>query len=387
MHIYINEKARLSDLKLLIDNYDIYSNLFDSNHELHGKTRLYYYYKGKYYEAINQLDSAEHYYRKVYFHNMPFTAQNALYKGLLSVYSKRHQIDSIVKYTQLYCEVNDSSIVKKDRELIAQMVATYNYGLYQKDALKNESKAHKTQLILIVVLIIVAIIGILIYIKWKNNKKKHEQLMAEYAHATDEYNNNLHTLELLDKAHQSVIKAIQEELNTANKNNQIILSKLASTKAASSHYEEERQKLLNDNEELKLKIAELQGQKVIQQQIEISQTFLKTEIVEQILNAAAQPCPRKLSEKIWNEMISTMSKYYPSLIYDLNHKANATTREMRVCYLTCLGLRESDLCNLLDYSSQQVTNSKSNINKKLFNDKAARTLNKNLAEHYGIYIM
>ena len=59
MHIYINEQARLSDLKLLIDNYDIHSNLFDSNHELHGKTRLYYYYKGKYYEGINKLDSAE----------------------------------------------------------------------------------------------------------------------------------------------------------------------------------------------------------------------------------------------------------------------------------------------------------------------------------------
>jgi hypothetical protein len=317
---------------------------------------------------------------------MSITSQNSMYGGLLSIFKKRHFADSIAKYAQLYCEVNDSSIVKKDQDLTAQMAATYNYALYQKEALDNEAKVHKTQITLFIVLIIVAVIGILIYIKWKDNKKKHEKLMAEFALATNEYNNNLHTLKLLDKAHQGVIKAIQDELNVANKNNQTILSELTSTKSVNSHFEKEKQQLLENNEELKQKITELQSQKVIQQQMDNHHKFIKTDIAEQVLNDAAQPCPKKLSEKTWNELASTMSRYYPSLIYDLNHKTNANLREVRICILTCLGLRESATCNLLDISSQQLTNAKSSINKKMFNEKAARTLYKNLAEHYGIYV-
>ena len=385
--LYVKNKEKLTDAKRLMDEYEAKSILFKNNYELLGSKRQYYNYKGQYYEGINNLDSAEYYYRKTYHPNMPYVAQDPMYRGLLSVFTKRHQADSVAKYSLLYCEANDSSIAKKDQELTAQMAASYNYGLYQKEALKNESKAHKTQITLFIVLIIVVIISILIYVKWKENKKKHKELQAEFADATNEYNNNLHTLQLLDKAHQGVIKAIQEELNAANKNNQTILSELASTKSINTHFEKEKQQLLENNEELKQKITELQSQKVIQQQIENHQKFIKTDTAELVLNIAAQPCPKKLSEKIWNELASSMSRFYPSLLYDLSHKANLTQREMRICLLTCLGLRESDICNLLDISSQQVTNSKANINKKIFNDKAARTLYKNLAEHYGIYIM
>ena len=387
LYMYVQDSNRLSEAKELIDEFETKSILFDEYHELPPSRRVYYYYKGKYYEGINKLDSAEYYYRKVYYSKMPFTSQNSMYGGLLNVFKKRHQADSIVKYAQLYCEVNDSSIAKKDQELTAQMAASFNYNLFQKEAMENEVKAHNTQNILTALLALFAIISIIIYLKWKGNKKKHEKLQAEFANATDEYNNNIHALHRLEDAQKAVINTIQDELNTANKNNQAMLSQLTSIKSINSHYEEEKQKLLHDNEELRQKISELQGKKIIQQQIEICQNFMKSKIAELVLNIAAQPSPMKLSESNWTELISTTTQFYPSLIYDLNHKGKATQREIRICILTCLGLRESDLCNLIDISSQQVTNSKSNINKKMFNDKAARTLYKNLAEYYGIYIL
>ena len=83
------------------------------------------------------LDSAEFYYRKLHKPNMQFTSLNSMYKGLLSVYTKRHVPDSIANYAQLYCMANDSSIAKKDMELIAQMAASYNYSRHQQMALKE----------------------------------------------------------------------------------------------------------------------------------------------------------------------------------------------------------------------------------------------------------
>ena len=115
MSLYVNQPDHKIDLKRLIERYESECNTFDEHHELHSRKRIYYYYKGKYFEGINQLDSAEFYYRKVYYPNMAFVALNSMYEGLLSVFKKRHQADSIAKYAQLYCMANDSSIALNDR--------------------------------------------------------------------------------------------------------------------------------------------------------------------------------------------------------------------------------------------------------------------------------
>lgn len=127
-----DEKGKETEVKEMIDKYDNYYKLFASDHELPPSFRLYYCYKGKYYEGLATLDSAEYYYRKSFYPQMPFTSKDSMYKGLLSVFSKRHQADSVAKYAKLYCEVNDSSIAKKDQNITAQMAAIYNYNRYQK---------------------------------------------------------------------------------------------------------------------------------------------------------------------------------------------------------------------------------------------------------------
>lgn len=115
MHIYLSVPNKLAEVKILIDKYEAEANDFDEKHELNGSKRKFYFYKGKYYEEINQLDSAEFYYRKLYHSNMPYTSLNSMNGGLFNVFSIRHQPDSIAKYAQLYCLVNDSSIAKKTK--------------------------------------------------------------------------------------------------------------------------------------------------------------------------------------------------------------------------------------------------------------------------------
>ena len=106
--------------------------MFDERHELPPSKRQFYYYKGKYFDEVGELDSAEYYYRKIFRPNMSFVSMNPMYEGLLSVFTKRHKADSIAKYAQLYCMVNDSSIAIKDQELTAQMAASYHYNRFQK---------------------------------------------------------------------------------------------------------------------------------------------------------------------------------------------------------------------------------------------------------------
>ena len=180
MHIYIDQPEHLSDLGNLIKRYDAESEKFDENHELHSRKRLFYFYKGKYFEGLNLLDSAEYYYRKVYYPNMTFTAQNSMYDGLLSVFKKRHQADSIAKYAQLYCMVNDSSIALNDRQTTAQMAASYNYHLYQKEALQNAEKSYRATISLIIISILSVIILLVASYLIYRYKKNHMKLQEAY---------------------------------------------------------------------------------------------------------------------------------------------------------------------------------------------------------------
>ena len=366
MYMYVKNYNRLPEAKQLMDEYEKRSNLFDRNHDLSTNRRLYYYYKGQYYDGMNQLDSAEYYYRKVYYPQMPFTAQNSMFEGLLSIYSKRRQPDSIAKYAKLYCEVNDSSIAKKDQELTAQMAATYDYGIYQKEALESESRAYKAQLLVITIVIVLFFCGGFLYIQWKKHlrKQKKEQLLKQreiddlkekYTTTVDEYTNNLHTLQLIDIAHQETIALI-------------------------------RQELIKENSFLRERIETLKRQEGLSKQLANSSQFADTEIMKRINYLVNHPF-EGLTETELKQLVLTASTYYPSLLHDLNNSPNISQQEIRACILISQALRESDIANLLNTSAQRITNIKATLNKVLFGQSSARSLYKNLIMKYEIYVL
>ena len=386
IHLYVTKPEKLADTKVLIDKYDTESNLFDQNHELPPSKRLFYFYKGKYFESINQLDSAEIYYRKVYRPNMPYTAQNSMYEGLLGIFQKRHIADSIAKYAQLYCEANDSSIAKKDQELTAQMAASYNYNRYQKEVIEKEKEADR----LLNILVISSTAAIIfVYILWRHHRNKINGMKAEYIKATHEYQNNLHTLELLDTTHKTVVETIQQELNhekDASQSARTRYNEIQKKFEAISHqYETNRKDLLQENVALKEKIENLKRGEAIYKYYKKGIKFNETDSVKRIkelINAPLAP----VEEKDWNQLISTFSLFYPVLLLDLKKEHSITQQHIRTCILTILEVRGLDIANKLNVKEQRVTNMKAEINQALFNDNSARSLYKNLINHYEIYV-
>jgi hypothetical protein len=273
-----------------MDQFEVESGLFDEHHELPPSQRQYYFYKGEYYEGIHQLDSAEYYYRKIYRPGMSYASQDPMYRGLLSVFTKRHQADSIAKYAQLYGMANDSSIALKDRDQIAQMTALYSYNSMQKEAYESEVKAYQRLIGLIVAGVLIIIFIVIAVIIWRNNQRKIKKMKKEYGEATDKYESNLHKLELLDTTHQKVIEAIQQELNIAQDESSNFRGKLTISQQTisrlSQEYEDEKAQLLEENEVLKKRINKLQKIDAISKHLENSEIFKKELIVSQILNLA-----------------------------------------------------------------------------------------------------
>ena len=377
LYLYVDNPSKLKEAKELIDKYEELSTHFDRSLELRGDKRQFYYYKGKYFEEINQLDSAEYYYRKVYRPNMSFVDMDPMYRGLLSVFTKRHQSDSIAKYSQLLCLANDSSIAKKDQDLTAQMAASYNYNRYQKEALENEKIAHHTQIILISILVGVAIVALFLYTIWRNHLKKQERLRAEYTKATEEYEKNIRTMRLLDSAYQEVINAVKEELSKTRSENQSHLETIT------AEYERNKTELEEENHKLTGTIRKLEKQEAVSDYLQKTKELMNTEIVKHIKDLEQIPLST-LTKDDWNMLNAEIATYFPSIIHDLNSLPKITDQKIRVCLLVLLKIKDSSIANWLELKANRISNIKSELNKELFGESSARTLYNNLRQRYNI---
>ena len=377
MFLYTGKDEKIKDLKKLIDKYEEESDLFDYKRDIHSSKRQYYYYKGNYFESTYQLDSAEYYYRKVYRPNMSYADIDPMYRGLLSVFTKRHQADSISKYAQLLCLVNDSSIAKKDKDLIAQMAASYNYNRYQKEALGHEKIAHRTQILLLSVLILVTIVALILYTKWRNHLKKQKRLRTEYTKATEEYEKNMRIMRLLDSAYQEVINAMKDELSKTKSENQSRLETIT------AEYERSITELEEENHKLAETIRKLEKQDAVSDYLQKTKELMNTEIVKHIKDLEQIPLSF-LTKDDWDMLNAKIATYFPSIIHDLNSLPKITDQKIRVCLLVVLKIQDSCIANWLDLKANRVSNIKSELNKELFGENSARTLYNNLRQRYNI---
>ena len=350
MHLYIDNPLHLAEAKALMDQFEAESELFDEHHELPPSQRQYYSYKGKYYESLNVLDSAEYYYRKIYRPNMTYVQKDPMYRGLLSVFKKRHQADSVAKYALLYGEANDSSIAKKDQELTAQMASLYNYNRNQKIAEQEKQKSRKARSLL--VLVIVIFIGCAILIIRKRKERKDELRMLN----------------------QSLLKMKIEREGITKE-----LEKIKANDYESLIVQKERKE-----EELNSVIVSLQrqiGQADFEDHIhqltgsDIVKAFNEKKLYKQ---GVASP-----TKKEWKLLEQQFRKDMPATSAMLG-KAGLSPMELRICILFIIGFDDKDVNTIFYSTPQTISKAKRHANNKLFCTDSAQSLKSNLIINLGL---
>ena len=350
MHLYIDNPLHLAEAKALMDQFEAESELFDEHHELPPSQRQYYSYKGKYYESLNVLDSAEYYYRKIYRPNMTYVQKDPMYRGLLSVFKTRHQADSIAKYALLYCEANDSSIAKKDQELTAQMASLYNYNRNQKIAEQEKQESRKARSLL--VLVIVIFIGCAILIIRKRKERKDELRMLN----------------------QSLLKMKIEREGITKE-----LEKIKANDYESLIVQKERKE-----EELNSVIVSLQrqiGQADLEDHIhqltgsDIVKAFNEKKLYKQ---GVASP-----TKKEWKLLEQQFRKDMPATSAMLG-KAGLSPMELRICILFIIGFDDKDVNTIFYSTPQTISKAKRHANNKLFSTDSAHSLKSNLIINLGL---
>lgn len=394
--MYVEDKGRQQDAKRLMDEFEAESEWFDSHHELPPSKRQYYYYKGCYYENAGQLDSAEYYYRKTAKPHMNYVSQNPMYHGLLRVYQQKHLSDSIAKYAQLYCQVNDSSIAISDREITAQMAAMYQYTRLQRMAAQKHMQAKKAQsrfLLSTLGLILLSVFLVCLYLHYQKKRREKEEetnrLANELAQTRAEYEDKQQAILQLESARKELTALIQQKLVASESNAQTRQELQLQLQEQISEINARHQEALNvyakEVERLNGKIKSLCAtSNVITSKLYTATNFQSSDIVNRINNLAGNSLAR-MGDKDWASLTKAFAQTYPTLIRDLQQSAHLSQQGLQACLLVALKLRTDDIANLMGISKQRVANLKSEVNDALFGDSSARSLYSNLEQAYNIF--
>ena len=341
IHLYTEDPRRLVEAKVLMDQFEAESQ------------RQYYDYKGKYFEGVHQLDSAEYYYRKIYFKGMDFVGQDPMFRGLLSVFTKRHQADSIAKYAQLYCMANDSSIALKDRDIVAQMAANYNYNRSQKEAEQERKKAQEVFVLLgIIILVVIVLLIIILAISWLYRKNQKEK--------------------------QKRISMLEESLSSARLQRSAVQEELRRLKEKDYEgmiAEKERQEA-----ELTQAIERLQAENDrFKQRQDHLETFLESSIAQLFIKKANGKAERPIpSEAEWKLLMFQFSKDIPVTFKSFGEGKSLSSLEQRICVLLILDIPEKAISIMTDSVGSTISNAKARANEKLYGKKDAPSLKNNL---------
>ncbi|MBQ8064794.1 MAG: hypothetical protein IJ200_03960 [Prevotella sp.] len=344
--LYVNiERGRLEEARQQMLTYENQSGLFDEFKEIEKGRENYYYFKGRYFYKQLRLDSAEFYMRKLLSSAYTLNA----YRGLMEVFRQKRQVDSVAKYSLLFERANDSIAALRRTEAVHRITALYNYKCVQlkteKDISTSLRKLHFAERVLI---ILVGIVFASVYFFMRMKRKKTAEVNFLESELKESAKKVLETNDRLLK------QQIAHNTFAEKKSGEIDLLK----KTVERH--EQRWGTVNLNEK--------------------REAFLNSSMVDSFHNKARGLKETSLpTKKMWACLISDFAQSMPAAYAALGgDKTCLSELELRTAILVHLLFHNNEIALLLNVSPQRISNIKNRVNKKLFNDMSASTLESNL---------
>ena len=345
--IYIHLlRSDYAHAKEMMDLFENESGLFDSCGNISKGREGYYYSKGLYYLGIHQDDSAEFYFRKLqkFHYNHDFQAS----KGLLSLYQGRGNTDSVAKYALLYEKSCDAIISENQADAVAQAAAYNRYSRLQEESEEMAVRAEKSKWVsrlLLTLIVFILILSIYFFIRYKKiQKKKIESLGISYTNLMSEYRQACHEAENLRLDRDLALREKTEELA-----------------------------------KLKSRLDEMRGLYEQLSPVMKKMIMSKSDIAKKFKEMAVPHVPKVLPcSRDWTLLIETMEYSNPALYERIIVPNILSQQEIYTCLLTMLHFSTDEIAVLLDTSKQRISNTKASANYKLFGNKDAKALLRNV---------
>lgn len=350
IHIY-KERGQIQKAQKMLDAFERESGLFDRNGNIVKGREGYYFTKGFFQLASNDINSAEENFRKA----IQYGHLSDGYKGLLRVYRAKNIVDSVFRYSELYEAAQDSIHNRMQIDAIHQMAALYNYSRSQKEAEIEREKARTNRLwiIAIATMAVIVIGGVFLYYRDINKKKKQKISELE----RDLNMMRITRVEILGELQQ--MKSHDYEGVIASKEMQLL------------ELTEAIERLQAENEKFKEGSA-------VREKDNLEQ-FLNSNIANLFIRKATGKTERVVpTEAEWKMLVSQFSNDNPATYNAFCSGKHLSKSEQRICILLILDIPENVISIMLSSTASSVSNLKARANDKLFGVKLAHPLKNNL---------
>ena len=321
------ERGEYDKAKVLIDAYNIDKDTCWANHY---QTVSWHYIFGEYDLGMGQLDSAEYHFRKELAEGKDINNQVRALRGLYHLYSKKVIVDSLIKYTAAYNDLNDSSNIMRDSEAILNMQSLYDYSRHEKEALEKTAEAQHLRMILICSAFLIFITAYSLFLAYKRKKKEAKERLTRLE---EKYYLNIHYATKLE----------EELANTQGKMGEEIAKK-----------ESELQDLNNIITKQKRQLDIFLGKPINK-----TEAYLRLKKFGEI-GKKAEATELLQFKEIVKRNFPAFYKKMNSFEYKMN------LQEEMVCIFIKTGFHTSEIANILGYSSSGIANIKSRLLEKLY---------------------
>ena len=350
------ERGNVSQAKDYLSFYEEHADIFDENGCLKRPGELYYCFKGLYHLVTGQNDSAEFYFRKDIGEKTSLNNKVMDYSGLLRVYEKRHMSDSVMKYSRLYADANDSLYANVASEATVHVKSVYQYQRNERIAYVSVQKAKKERLTVRILLLTIIIVVVFFYLLYRRVKASQRRRMAD---ENRRYN------DLLDRLAESEQTILRLEANASEQGEA----------DQSMNDELEKERLVSAGLREELSVYEEDGNV----QWSLKESLIETPAVVRLHELACHG--KAASDRAKGMLRKVVEDRQPSFYAHVMSPARKLTElEQTVSILIRLQFARSEISTLLDKSPQQVTNICSSINEKLFGRKGTKQLDSSLRQ-------
>ena len=328
-------KGQNDEARQAINIYETESGFFE-NGEIIKNKEIYYYNKGLYYLAINQVDSAEIFFRKTEKRAHEPNSLTAAYRGLMLLYEKVGNSDSMGKYARMYAEMNDSNFRINATQELRHMQSLYNYGRNQRIAIEKTEEAygHKIRFIISVFAILVILcLGTFFFVNLKRRQRAAIiQLKKEY------------------QEKQSALLQLQHDVYRMKESNMTGLIQEKEEQIAALE-----KQIAADSEALKLeKLSQLDSR------------LQNSEICRVFRYLAAHP-KTKVVNREWIELHKLIDQEIPSF-YGIIHDKNRNMKEVdyRICILVRLHFSPKEISVITGESLSYISTKRGRLLARIY---------------------
>ena len=321
------ENKELSDVKHYINLYEHKSGNFNDKGDIKKGVEIYYVTKGRYLAEINELDSAEYYFRKCARTAKNYSDLKYCFDDLADIYRKRNRPDSVAKYADLARMMTDSAYAQMSTEHLQQMQAMYNYNRYRQTAEEAEKDALRTKYISIIIImaIMAAAIGGALAVRTYIMRKRRARIDE-----IKEYKRKINELEMSRAELESINSGLNAEVN------RMIEEKTKKIDILKTEYE----KNFNNVKDKDL--------------------FECEPIVIQIRWKA-----RKTTKPMDKDEISRLKELFKDYRPLSNWENTLNNNEYLICLLVRLDFVPAEICILTDLSSSNISNIRKRLLEKM----------------------